>query len=358
MPNVYIDTSNWTHSIQELAALLARRSTRPLSALLTSLEQEKERVLIAEDISDATANDLALWIIKLQLKATVEGIKHKTPTPQKVSKSAWGSVLGELLDDSSTKNIEPKKTSTSQEITPQNTPIVSELPVATLHLQENTQPSFGSNFKKEIETDLLSSRSKNALQQRKRHNPMLATGLSLLAPGAGQAYNGEPHRGLYFSLLSFFVIPWFLSIFDAWKRASRIQKGDLIMAQRRKTKTIVAFLVLFWLAVISIFVARSLLLDLNSSPEIASSQNVDQVENTTQIEAEPVEETLEETLAAEPEVSPETRRRMALPLIEAARSACARGEQREGLRLLDQALIIDEENRLAREVEASCSQRD
>ncbi len=54
------------------------------------------------------------------------------------------------------------------------------------------------------------------------HSPVLAAILSLVFPGAGQAYNGQPVKAFFVLLLAALVVPWLLGIWDAHRTAARI----------------------------------------------------------------------------------------------------------------------------------------
>ncbi len=54
------------------------------------------------------------------------------------------------------------------------------------------------------------------------HHPGLALGLGLLLPGAGQAYNGQPVKGVLILLLSVLVVPWLVGLWDAHRVAQRL----------------------------------------------------------------------------------------------------------------------------------------
>ena len=55
-----------------------------------------------------------------------------------------------------------------------------------------------------------------------RHRPILALLLSLVVPGAGQAYNGQPIKGVFLFLTSVLVLPWLFALYDAHAVASRM----------------------------------------------------------------------------------------------------------------------------------------
>jgi hypothetical protein len=54
------------------------------------------------------------------------------------------------------------------------------------------------------------------------HFPPLAVVSALAIPGAGQAYNGQPFKGMLFLFLSPLVLPWLFSVFDAWATSRRM----------------------------------------------------------------------------------------------------------------------------------------
>ena len=57
------------------------------------------------------------------------------------------------------------------------------------------------------------------VKARRTRSPVLAALLSLLLPGLGQLYNGEPGKALFFLLASIFVIPWVIAVVEAYYSA-------------------------------------------------------------------------------------------------------------------------------------------
>lgn len=55
------------------------------------------------------------------------------------------------------------------------------------------------------------------------HSPAIALIAALLVPGAGQAYNGQPVKGVFLLLLTPLVLPWIYSVIDAPLRARKIR---------------------------------------------------------------------------------------------------------------------------------------
>ena len=94
--------------------------------------------------------------------------------------------------------------------------------------------------------------SPTGFDDRAPHLPQLAMALSILAPGAGQIYNGDDDVALDYGLKFLTIKPWVESVKYAKRRAERIQDfwipwpkpGSLVGALR--------YLLFFWIAVGSI----------------------------------------------------------------------------------------------------------
>lgn len=68
-------------------------------------------------------------------------------------------------------------------------------------------------------------------------DPFLALGLSLICPGMGQVYNGEITKGLTIFLSAIFILPWIYGLFDAFRFAEKINRGQLPLAGPRLSGT-------------------------------------------------------------------------------------------------------------------------
>jgi len=84
--------------------------------------------------------------------------------------------------------------------------------------------------------------------------------LSFLSPGAGQAYNGRMKKGIfllfvYWIGIFFMLIPsfiaWMYSIYDAYKEADRMNKGELPFAEAT-SKDAVLYIIAYY-ALVTIF---------------------------------------------------------------------------------------------------------
>lgn len=58
-------------------------------------------------------------------------------------------------------------------------------------------------------------------------NPVLATVLSFIFPGAGQVYNGQIGKGVLIFLTCWLFIPWIYGIIDAYVTAEKIKNGQI-----------------------------------------------------------------------------------------------------------------------------------
>ena len=64
--------------------------------------------------------------------------------------------------------------------------------------------------------------SRHAGQAGRPHSPTVALLVAFIMPGAGQAYNGMPIRGLFLLFTTPLVLPWLYSLYDAHVTARRI----------------------------------------------------------------------------------------------------------------------------------------
>ncbi|RAL24983.1 hypothetical protein DL240_01875 [Lujinxingia litoralis] len=58
---------------------------------------------------------------------------------------------------------------------------------------------------------------------RPEHVPLIAAVLSVLAPGAGQVFNGEPERAQRYAWSFFLLWPWYRSVREAWEHGEQIR---------------------------------------------------------------------------------------------------------------------------------------
>jgi len=83
----------------------------------------------------------------------------------------------------------------------------------------------------EGKTVCMECTSKPKVEESKK-NPFLAAFLSLIFPGSGQMYNGQIGKGVLFLFTAWLVVPWLISIIDAYKIAGKINNGEKVAHEK------------------------------------------------------------------------------------------------------------------------------
>lgn len=86
--------------------------------------------------------------------------------------------------------------------------------------------------------------------QRPEHVPLLAAILSLLAPGAGQIFNGQPDKAQRYAVTFFLLYPWFASIRQAMKYGEKVRTYYAPRPEEGATKRALIFGLKWWFVVI------------------------------------------------------------------------------------------------------------
>lgn len=81
------------------------------------------------------------------------------------------------------------------------------------------------------------------------HMAGAATAFSVIAPGAGQVFNGDDEEALGYGLKFFLVKPWIDSVRDARRRGEKISEYWLPRPEPGATFRAIRYVVLWWLAV-------------------------------------------------------------------------------------------------------------
>lgn len=68
--------------------------------------------------------------------------------------------------------------------------------------------------------------------KKEEHSPVLAALLSFVFAGLGQIYNGQVGKGILIFFTAWLIIPWIIGIFDAYKTAVKIHKGQLAVKSK------------------------------------------------------------------------------------------------------------------------------
>lgn len=174
------------------------------------------------------------------------------------------------------------------------------------------------------------------------HPPKQAALWSVVAPGAGQAYNHEFGRALTFALTSFLVLPWLVSVFDAWRRASEIsEEPPRVVPDTGGAARLAAG---FWIAVIvaaaSLTLAHRLTLPDPAAIEALGADNDVDIAPPTPVGPETEPSALEAELQARLDED----RAEAQRLVVEARRSCDTGDFHRCRLLAETALDRDEAN--------------
>ncbi len=174
------------------------------------------------------------------------------------------------------------------------------------------------------------------------HPPKQAALWSVVAPGAGQAYNHEFGRALTFALTSFLVVPWIASVVDAWRRAAEISEEPPRVAP--DTSGAARLAAGFWIAAIiaatSLTLAHRLTLPDQGAIEALGADNDVDIAPPTPVGPESESSALEAQLEAQLDED----RAEAQRLVIEARRSCDTGDYHRCRLLAETALDRDEAN--------------
>lgn len=108
-----------------------------------------------------------------------------------------------------------------------------------------------------------------SFEDRPAHIPALAAVLSLLAPGAGQAYNGDDDRVWSYAMRAPLILPWIESVRRALERARSIRSGDRPKPAEGSFGRALRHVSLIWVAVagmgLAAWIAADLVADFRST---------------------------------------------------------------------------------------------
>jgi len=175
--------------------------------------------------------------------------------------------------------------------------------------------------------------------------PLRAALFSLLAPGAGQAYHNQQGRAVTFALAGVLIVPWIVSIRDAWNDGARIQRTPGPSTPNVKAAATVAFT--FWLLA-GLFGTFIWSIDLATTDTTAA---VDAPPMNERLQVPPVSsppqqpamvQESDREASAEPAVARAELRERIAGLVARAQLACNSGEYVDCRQLAEQALALDE----------------
>ena len=204
-------------------------------------------------------DELEQTVILADVSAQAVALLRETPPPSTAraggepSVGAWGAVLGKgveaqlavvaspSLPEPVAGQITPRLTDDPRFFAEPDDP--PDLPAAP---SQAPPKAFARLHSPDEARSVLPVASTSAASS-KANTALRAALFSLLAPGAGQAYNNQQGRALTFALAGVLVVPWLLSIREAWVDASRGMKSSAAAAPNVKAAATLAFT--FWLLV-------------------------------------------------------------------------------------------------------------
>jgi TM2 domain-containing membrane protein YozV len=299
----------------------------PAEQRLTSHEQRvaAANTIISEDERIAAVNDLVA-------------------DPAAAPPSSWGGVLGSPV----AAPAPVVRTAATTEDLPVSAaaPIANDLLSAFDALKDagtTTPDSAGRGQDAAAKQDRAFERLRQPPQQQApasdAPHALRAAALSLLAPGAGQAYNNDPSRAVTFALAGLFVIPWVVSIADAYRTARDLNaKGRFVPAPAR---SVLGVVVGFWVLVgtLAVFYQAA---DRATEPDPLPDITVQPAPVVVERVVPPPDPAIEEERVRNEEQERIERQERVAGLVARARLACGIGDYVECRRLAEDALEVDE----------------
>ena len=185
--------------------------------------------------------------------------------------------------------------------------------------------------------------------ERDERSPALAAAWSLLAPGAGQAYNGERGRAVTFALAGVFVLPWVLSVVDAVRVAGALREGKR-RGKPQATKLSLTIVAGWWVFVVVAALGIQAIDRATTRPVIVvDPPTVDSPAGSGVADDPEDPNPVPEVDRGPAEHRAEIRRQVDALVLE-ARRACAAGRCEECVRLVEEALELDESSRAAQQL--------
>ena len=85
---------------------------------------------------------------------------------------------------------------------------------------------------------------------RTEHLPLVASFLSLIAPGAGQVYNGQPDKGRRYGWMFIFIVPWVQAVRQAWVYGEKVRTYYAPRPEEGTGKKALMYGATWWLVVL------------------------------------------------------------------------------------------------------------
>ena len=207
--------------------------------------------------------------------------------------------------------------------------------------------------------------------RRTPHLPLLAALLSLLAPGAGQVYNGQPDKSQWYGTTFFLLYPWFDSVRQAWRRAEKVRTYYAPRPEEGVARRVSSYVVKWWVAVAAVAALSgwtySMVQDYLDGQEAHRKSIVVQdlvfaSAETVEIAVERANRAAEAVEIEEEEIEPERRGKYTMDTEERARRLfimgyhyCAASEYSMCEQAMRRVSVLAPENRDARRLQAWAS---
>jgi hypothetical protein len=282
--SVVVDPRRWDDDTEELARRVARLTRHDVQRVQHALG--RGAMTVDSDLSEDRARSLATRLAGLEVPGQIDGPdgshvfgperaapEASTPAGQSAesgeTSSDWGSVLGEETepldedpgDDESLQEAEsfdfgavPVEEADDEvaevEAEPRDPDPPPEPRRDPVPGDESGPEEFDGLAMHEALGDSSESKAdESTYSDRWEHLPPLASLLSLLAPGAGQIYNGDRERGRELVWKALLVWPWAVSVLRAWRTADAILEGKRPRPERGSLRSALGRVGLWWAAI-------------------------------------------------------------------------------------------------------------
>jgi hypothetical protein len=341
---------------RERAALLRGERAPALTPATPVMPPEQAQGSPALTRIPSVSDDAGLTIIMADESAkAVALLQNHAPasaTNPVVAQSprAWGAVLGKAVEAEAASVVLP--VSSPSAVAPSSPDVPdSANPLTALAAAEETPntPARGGRaafvrLRSPGETRLSPASPSSANAHSTPGKPLHAALFSVLAPGAGQAYNNEQGRAVTFALAGVLIVPWAFSVRDAWQDASSGLNRQRTGAPNVRAAVSVALT--FWLLV-GLFATLIWSIDratTNPTPaaQVAAAPVPFPEPAAVPVIEEPVATQDAEEASADPTLARAELRDRVAGLVARAQLACNNAEYVDCRQLAEQALALDE----------------
>lgn len=266
------------------------------------------------------------------------------------SPGAWGAVLGKGVEAEAASVVLPASPASAVAPTSPDVPD-SANPLSALAAAGETPttsatggPAAFVRLRSPGENRPSSATPGSASSQSIAGKPLHAALFSVIAPGAGQAYNNEQGRAVTFALAGVLVVPWIFSVRDAWQDASSDKNRQRSGEPNLRAAVTVALT--FWMLV-GLFATLIWSIDratTNDTPvaQLATEPAALPEPAVVPLVEDPIATRDAQEASADPTLARAELRERVAGLVARAQLACNGGEYVDCRELAEQALALDE----------------